>query len=217
MVHAIELKKISAGYDDLIILSEVSINVKKGSIVALIGQNGAGKSTLLKVIAGVISPKIGKSTVCGVVSYMPQGIRVFSNLTVKENILLASKLNVIPEHIHELFPTINSLEKKLARDLSGGEQQMVALARCLISSPDVLLLDEPSLGLSPKLVKNVFSVINQLNKEFGITIVIVEHNLTSMLSVLDEAFILEKGRVVKVVQGEGLTDLDGVYRSILGI
>jgi branched-chain amino acid transport system ATP-binding protein len=217
MEFIININNASVGYGQLEVLKEISLSVKKGSLIALIGQNGAGKSTLLKTMASIVEVKQGTVTLGGRFSYMPQGIRVFSKLTVKENVLILTDKKEIPDYIYRVFPAIKRLLNNLAGDLSGGEQQMVALARSLIDNPEILFLDEPSLGLSPKLVKDVFKVIKKLNKELGITVVIVEHNLSSMMSILDEAYVLEKGRIVRTIRGEQLTDLESIYKSILGI
>jgi branched-chain amino acid transport system ATP-binding protein len=147
---------------------------------------------------------------------VPQGKRVFPLLTVKENVLVASREKDIPESLIELFPMLRKKEKSLARDLSGGEQQMVALARGLIAKPDILLLDEPSLGLSPKLVKEVFGIINTIRKEFSMTVIVVEHNLTSLLAIADTGYVLEKGLVVRSLKSKDLKDSHGVYQSLIG-
>ncbi len=187
METIVNIAHVEAGYKDLVVLHDVSLAVKKGTVVALLGQNGAGKSTLLKVLVGLIPTTHGEVAVLGKISYVPQGKRVFPLLSVKENVLVASKEQEIPDYLKELFPILRTKESILARDLSGGEQQMVALARGLMAKPDILLLDEPSLGLSPKLVKEVFGIINQLRLEFGLTVIVVEHNLTSLLAIADIA------------------------------
>jgi branched-chain amino acid transport system ATP-binding protein len=217
MKTILSVEHVSANYKDLVVLSDVSFEVEQGKIVALLGQNGAGKSTLLKVIIGVVSCTGGKTKVRGTIGYVPQGKRVFPLLTVKENVLLVSDGKVIPEWLIKLFPILGTKENKLARDLSGGEQQMVALARGLIGKPDLLLLDEPSLGLSPKLVKDVFTIIDTIRREYGTTMIIVEHNLTSLLAIADKGYVLEKGSIVRVFESDALKNSTEVYQSLLGI
>lgn len=151
MKPILSVLNIHAGYNDKPILEGVTLHVNKGEVVALLGHNGAGKTTLLKTIYELITPTQGKVDTNGKVIYVPQGIRVFPNLTVKENILIVADTKVIPDHIFELFPVLKHKEHSHAGNLSGGEQQMVALARAIIQTPDILLLDEPSLGLSRNL------------------------------------------------------------------
>lgn len=216
MAKILSIEHIEAGYKDLVILNDVSFEVEKGKIVALLGQNGAGKSTLLKVLMGLVPRTKGNIDVQGTIGYVPQGKRVFPLLTVKENVLLVSKEKEIPDSLAALFPLLRSKSESLARDLSGGEQQMVALARGLIGKPDVLLLDEPSLGLSPKFVKEVFAIIDTIRREYGTTVIVVEHNLTSLLAIADKGYVLEKGRIVKVFESDELKDSTTVYQSLIG-
>lgn len=197
MKPILSISNIHAGYNDKPILEGVTLHINKGEIVALLGHNGAGKTTLLKTIYGLVTPTQGKIEMNGKIVYVPQGIRVFSNLTVKENILIVADTKVIPDYIFELFPVIKHKEHAYAGNLSGGEQQMVALARAIIQIPDILLLDEPSLGLSPKLVKEVFEILEVLRKKYNYTILVVEHNVLSLSKILDRAYILEKGKVKK--------------------
>lgn len=203
MKPILSVSNIHAGYNDKPILEGVTLHVNKGEVVALLGHNGAGKTTLLKTIYGLITPTQGKIDTNGKVVYVPQGIRVFPNLTVKENILIVADTKVIPDHIFELFPVLKHKEHSHAGNLSGGEQQMVALARAIIQTPDILLLDEPSLGLSPKLVKEVFEVLEVLRKKYNYTILVVEHNVLSLSKILDRAYILEKGKVKREINKIG--------------
>jgi branched-chain amino acid transport system ATP-binding protein len=216
METILKIAHVEARYKDLVVLHDVSLAVKKGAVVALLGQNGAGKSTLLKVLVGLVPAAQGDIRVHGKISYVPQGKRVFPLLSVKENVLVASREQEIPDYLKRLFPILHTKESILARDLSGGEQQMVALARGLMAKPDILLLDEPSLGLSPKLVKEVFGIINQLRLEFGLTVIVVEHNLTSLLAIADIGYVLEKGAIVRTLQANDLRDSQGVYQSLIG-
>ena len=210
------LTDIEAGYKDLQVLHGISLTVKKGEVVALLGQNGAGKSTILKVIIGLVKHTRGHVKLHGTTAYVPQGKRIFPSLTVKENVLLTSSEKEIPSFLLELFPILTHKAHKRARELSGGEQQMVALARGLIHKPDLLLLDEPSLGLSPKFVKEVFAIIDEIRHEFGISIIVIEHNLTSLLKIANRGYVLEKGEVVRELTTDDLHNESEVYRSLIG-
>jgi branched-chain amino acid transport system ATP-binding protein len=216
METILNIEHLEAKYKDLVVLHDVSLKVEKVTVVALLGQNGAGKSTLLKVLVGLLPSTGGQVKVEGKISYVPQGKRVFPLLTVKENVLVASNLKTIPESLVTLFPILSTKEAILARDLSGGEQQMVALARGLIAKPDILLLDEPSLGLSPKLVKEVFNIINTIRQELGMTVIVVEHNLTSLLAIADIGYVLEKGTIIRTLKADDLKDSQRVYQSLIG-
>ncbi len=216
METILTIENIEAKYKDLTVLHDVSLAVNKGEVIALLGQNGAGKTTLLKVLMGLVKHTKGQLASRGKMSYVPQGKRVFPLLTVKENVLVASQEKDIPETLIALFPILQTKENHLARDLSGGEQQMVALARGLISKPDILLLDEPSLGLSPKLVKEVFAIIESIRHEFSMTIIVVEHNLTSLLAIADRGYVLEKGRVIRTLDSADLKNAEAVYQSLIG-
>ncbi len=210
------LKNIDAGYKDLQVLFDVSIHLKRGEVVALLGQNGAGKSTLLKVIMGLVEKKSGSIQKHGSISYVSQGKRVFGDLTVFENVIVRSGSKEIPEELYELFPILRSKQRVLAKNLSGGEQQMVALARALIDNPDILLLDEPSLGLSPKFVKDIFNVIDAIRKERNICVLVIEHNLLSLLTIADRGYVLEKGEVTDELSAKDFTSKETVYTAIMG-
>ena len=199
MQQLLTLSNIVTGYNDKPIINGVSFSVNKGEIVAILGHNGAGKTTLLKTIFGLLKPTEGNVEKHGKVVYVPQGMRVFPNLTVKENILLMVDMKHVPESIFELFPTLKHRQTAYAGNLSGGEQQMVALARAILQEPDLILLDEPSLGLSPKLVQEMFITINMLREKFGCSILVIEHNIASLSKILDRAYILEKGKIKKEV------------------
>lgn len=216
MKPILSLAHIEANYNDLVVLQDISIEIERGEIIALLGQNGAGKSTLLKVLIGLVPASAGSIEVSGRISYVPQGKRVFPLLTVKENVLVASNEREIPESLCILFPILVTKGKSLARDLSGGEQQMVALARGLITKPDILLLDEPSLGLSPKFVKEVFALIDTIRHELGMTILVVEHNLTSLLTIADRGYVMEKGNIVRILEQHELKNSHDVYQSLIG-
>lgn len=211
----INIKGLEAGYDKLQILKGISINIKKGDLAVIIGPNGSGKSTTLKCIFGLVRPWKGsitldnKSITCKrpdqivrlKVSYVPQGRLVFQTMTVNENLEMGAYLikdnDIIKERLKEVFERFPILEEKqnmLASFLSGGQQQMLSLARALMLKPEVILLDEPSLGLSPKLMTEVFKKIKEINKQ-GVTVILVEQNARMALEICNKAFILENGKV----------------------
>lgn len=212
----LELRHINAGYNKRQVLNDVSVKINPGAITVVMGPNGAGKSTLLKVMYGLLKPTSGEvlleDKVCKPepqklvndgIFMIPQGKRVFRNMTVLENIELAShfwkdrsifksRLDEVLEHFPDLKPRLEDL----AGNLSGGQQQMVAIARGLLNRPKLLLLDEPSIGLSPKLIGDTFNKIKSIRDSFGTGFVIVEHNLKTLLPLTDYAYILDQGRVV---------------------
>lgn len=216
----LQLKNINAGYADLQVLYDVSLHVNKGEIVALLGQNGAGKSTIMKVVMGIVksSPPAPLHKRGGPlnIAYVPQGKRVFANLTVAENVLVASEKVEIPEHLYNLFPILKSKGSIIAGHLSGGEQQMVALARALVDNPSLLLLDEPTLGLSPKYVSEIFEVIDRLRRDSDLSVLVIEHNLSSLLHIADRGYVLARGKVVKELTHQDFSSHDEVYRAIVG-
>lgn len=217
MEKLLELKNISVHYGGVRALDGVDVSVDEGEIIALVGPNGAGKSTVLRVIFGLapthggrifwhngeIKPVSHEVAAMGI-SFVPQGRRVFNSLSVKENLEIGGfqikgKLQ-IANHIREvmdIFPALRKKMKAKAGNLSGGEQQMVALGRGLMTDPKILLLDEPSLGLAPKIVKEVFERIKELNERRKIALLIVEHNIKSLLEIATRAYIMDKGKVVR--------------------
>lgn len=212
----LNLENINAGYEDLQVLFDVSLHVNKGEVVALLGQNGAGKSTILKVITGLVIKSSGKINKGAKTSYVPQGQRVFPNLTVAENVLVKGNVKEIPEDINNLFPILKTKKNELAKNLSGGEQQMVALARALTDNPELLLLDEPSLGLSPKFVQDIFRVIDKIRKERNLSVLVIEHNLISLLKIADRGYVLEKGKVIEELDAKDFSSKEAVYGAIMG-
>jgi len=218
----LKLENISVNFGGVHALKDVSLSFDEGEIVALMGPNGAGKSTVLKVIFGLVQMVNGKvlwreneikpvshEVVKMGISFVPQGRRVFRYLTVKENLELGGitikNKNILKTRIEEvldLFPDLRKKLKEKTGDLSGGQQQMVAIARGLITDPKLLLLDEPSLGLAPKIVKEVFEKIREINEKRKMAIVIVEHNIKSILSITNRAYILDKGVLVHAGIGE---------------
>lgn len=210
------LENIDAGYKDLQVLFDVSLHIHRGEVVALLGQNGAGKSTILKVITGLVEKKSGRIHKNATISYVSQGKRVFPNLTVFENVVVRGDVKEIPDDIYTLFPILQSKKNILAKNLSGGEQQMVALARALIDNPDILLLDEPSLGLSPKFVQDIFRVIDQIRKERNLSVLVIEHNLMSLLKIANRGYVLEKGKVIEELDAKDFLSKESVYDAIMG-
>jgi branched-chain amino acid transport system ATP-binding protein len=236
MEQILELKDAHVHYGGVKALDGVDVAVHEGEMVALMGPNGAGKSTILRAIFGIAPMSIGKvlwhgSAVRPVsyemvergISFVPQGRRVFTHLTVQENLEIGGitvpdkrELKRRIEEAMDIFPVLRTKRKQNSGELSGGEQQMVALARGIITDPKVLLLDEPSLGLAPKIVKEVFQKIKEINERHGTAIVIVEHNIKSLLEIVHRAYILDKGRVVKEGEPSSLVASGILEKVFLG-
>jgi branched-chain amino acid transport system ATP-binding protein len=212
----LEIKNLVVGYGAINALHGISLSVKPGSIVTLIGANGAGKTTTLKAISGLLKPKSGEilyagNNIAGLppyqivklgLSHVPEGRMIFANLTVLENLQLGAYLQTDKqvvrrelEHVFSLFPRLLEREKQIAGTLSGGEQQMLAIGRALMSKPKLLLLDEPSLGLAPLLVKTIFEKIVEINRQQGLTILLVEQNANLALEVSSFGYVLETGKI----------------------
>ncbi len=232
----LSINGIDVFYGNIQALKEVSLEINEGEIVTLIGANGAGKSTLLKTISGLLKPKHGDillegNSVAGKaaqvivkkgISHVPEGRRVFSNLTVDENLELGAYLRKDKkeiredfEKVYELFPRLKERRKQQAGTLSGGEQQMLAMGRALMARPRLLLLDEPSMGLAPLLVKTIFSIIQEINKT-GTTILLVEQNANMALSIADRAYVIETGKIVAAGTADELNQSDQIRNAYLG-
>jgi len=233
----LDIRNIDVFYGDVHVIWDVSFSVKKNEIVALIGANGAGKSTILKTISGILRPKNGgiffedkpvhkidpfKLIETGI-AHVPEARRLFVEMTVEENLDMGSlkgdaRANRAgtKEMVYELFPRLKERRKQLAGTLSGGEQQMVAVGRGLMSKPALMMFDEPSLGLAPILVKEIFNVITRIRKE-GTTVLIVEQNVKQTLSISDRAYVLENGRIVLEGTGESLLGNEHVRTAYLGV
>ncbi|MEM1850367.1 MAG: ABC transporter ATP-binding protein [Thermosphaera sp.] len=232
----LEVQGIDVFYGDLQVLWGVSLRVEEGEIAALIGPNGAGKSTLCKSIIGLIRPKNGTITFMGKridnlptpdiirlgISIVPEGRRLFGNMTVRENLELGAYVPEVRRNVKDqlewvfnIFPILKERQNQLAGSLSGGEQQMLAIARALMSKPRFLILDEPSLGLAPKIVLRVYEVIRKLNDE-GVTILLVEQYAAQALKNSNKAFILENGRIVGWGPSENLLKDERVRKTYLG-
>jgi len=213
----LEVKDLTVNYGAISALHGISLQVKKGDIVTLIGGNGAGKTTTLKTISGLLRAQSGEvlyearnisklpahKIVAAGISHVPEGRMVFANLTIAENLKMGAYLQknktVIAtelDYVFGIFPRLKEREKQIAGTLSGGEQQMLAIARALMSKPKVLMLDEPSLGIAPILVKTIFEKIVEINRERGITILLVEQNANLALEISSYGYVLETGQII---------------------
>ncbi len=226
---------IEAGYDKSLVLKGISMEVHEGEVVTVLGANGAGKTTLLRTISGLIHPKRGRIIFKGTetthmpphriallgISHIPEGREVFPELTVYENLWMgAYKLDKRRflenlERMYELFPRLKERRNQPAGTLSGGEQQMLAIARGLISDPDLILLDEPSLGLAPILVEEIFSVLEEIKRQ-GRSMVLVEQNVELGLSLADRFYILQTGKVVFKGDTSSIKDHEEIRKGYLG-
>jgi len=227
---------IDVFYGNIHALKGVSLDVQQGEFVTLIGANGAGKSTLLKALSGLLKPKAGKIEYLGQsltdkqaqaivregISHVPEGRRVFANMSVKENLELGAYLRKDKaeiredlEMIYEKFPRLYERRSQLSGTLSGGEQQMLAMGRALMARPKLLLLDEPSMGLAPLLVKTIFQIIEEINRD-GMTILLVEQNANMALSIAHRAYVIETGRVVLSGTAAELQASEQVKQAYLG-
>jgi branched-chain amino acid transport system ATP-binding protein len=233
----LSIENLQVYYGGIHALKGISLQVAEGQIVTLIGANGAGKSTTLRTISGIVRPREGHiafegtditelpayKIVEGGIAMVPEGRRVFPDLTVTENLLLGAHTRRDPagvqedlEWLCELFPILEERASQSAGTLSGGEQQMLAVGRALMSRPRLLLMDEPSLGLAPTLVKEVFRTIRQLHDE-GTTILLVEQNARAALGIADYGYILETGEIVLQGSGQELVHNDDVRKAYLGV
>lgn len=231
----LEISQLNTFYGRLHALWDVNMKVEKGTIVALIGSNGAGKSTLLKSIAGTVKPRSGQivyngENLCGMpanrivtrgVTLSPEGRQIFPKMTVQENLLMGgytrkqATLGPSFERVFELFPILKERISQQAGTLSGGEQQMLAIGRALMSSPNMLMLDEPSLGLSPILTETIFQLIEEIKNQ-GVTILLIEQNAFGALSIADYGYVLENGKITLEGAGTDLLHNELVYASYLG-
>lgn len=232
----LEVKNLKTGYNGMPVVHDVSFSVEKGNIVALLGSNGAGKSTTLRAIVGSIEVMGGDilykgKSIVGVptaklvemgISMIPEGRHLFGKLSVKDNLMMGAFLTNDKEEIerrlevvYSLLPKVKDRSKQMANTLSGGEQQMVAIARGLMSGPELLIFDEPSLGLMPILVGQVFEFIQKISKN-GTTILIVEQNAVATLEICNYAYILQNGETVNEGKGKDLLANDEVKKAYLG-
>ncbi|MBI5056417.1 MAG: ABC transporter ATP-binding protein [Nitrospirae bacterium] len=233
----LEVKNIDVFYGDVQVVCDVAFEVKEGEVVALIGANGAGKSTTLKTISGLLRPKKGEVIFNGVeihkvepykliemgISLCPEARRLFVEMTVEENLDMGSlkgaarkQRQKTKEMVFELFPRLRERRRQLAGTLSGGEQQMAAIGRGLMSLPKLMMFDEPSLGLAPILVREIFDIIKKIRSE-GTTVLIVEQNTKQTLSIADRAYVLETGRIALQGTGQSLLNDEHVKKAYLGV
>lgn len=229
------LKNVHTHYGAIEALHGISLHVDKGEIVTLIGANGAGKSTLLMTICGNPRASDGYIAFEGLdithsqtsnimrmgIAVSPEGRRVFSDLTVEENLKMGGffaepeELNERLDYVYHLFPRLKEREKQRSGTMSGGEQQMLAIGRALMSKPRLLLLDEPTLGLAPLIIKQIFSIIRKIREE-GVTVFLVEQNAQKALQIADRAYVLENGDIVMEDSGANLLKNDAVKKAYLG-
>ncbi len=233
----LKIEHIDVSYGDLQVLWDVSFEVNKGEIVVLLGANGAGKSTTLKTISSLLSPERGTISFEGSrldkvpahqviefgVAHVPEGRRLFPEMTVEENLITGAlkseakiKRKDTMKWIYDLFPRLRERHKQNAGTLSGGEQQMLAVGRGLMSLPKLLMFDEPSLGLAPILVSEIFNIVKNVHEE-GVTVLLVEQNVKHTLTMCDRAYILENGRITMTGTSKELLNNDHIKQAYLGL
>lgn len=231
----LKVNDINVYYGSIHAVKGVSFEVNRGEIVTLIGANGAGKSTILNTVSGLLKSKTGSVTfldktiseivphkiVTAGLAQVPEGRRVFLNMTVEENLEMgaftrkASEIGDSMENVYVRFPRLKERRKQIAGTLSGGEQQMLAMGRAIMSKPELLMLDEPSMGLAPLLVEQIFDIIKELN-DAGTTILLVEQNAQMALSIADRGYVLETGKIVLSADAHDLLNNDAVQKAYLG-
>jgi branched-chain amino acid transport system ATP-binding protein len=235
----LKLRNVDAGYGKLAVLRRVSLHVRAGEIVTIVGANGAGKTTLLRTVAGLVRPRAGEISFDGhgvsrvaterIValgcSLVPEGRQVFAPMPVHENLLLGAHVQYARgmkrevaadlERVYGLFPILRTRAHQLAGTLSGGEQQMLAIGRALMARPKLMMLDEPSMGLAPLVVKDIFAIVKRISEE-GTTVLLVEQNARSALRIANRGYVLETGRIVLQGTAEELLANRDVQRAYLG-
>ncbi len=231
----LEFSRVSAGYGDLTVVHDVSFHVEQGEVVSLVGSNGAGKSTILRTVAGLLHPKSGEirlrkeridrtapyEIVRKRVAMVPEGRQLFGRLPVIDNLLLGGY--TLPQEevekaladVLKLFPILGERRDQRAETLSGGEQQQLAIGRGLMSRPSLLMLDEPSLGIMPRLVAEIFETVHRI-REQGVTVLLVEQNVFEALEISDRGYVLQSGRIVLEGKGRDLLGSDLVRKAYLG-
>ena len=234
MSSVLQVENINVYYGSIHAVKDVSFHVEQGEVVTLIGANGAGKSTTLNTVAGLLRSRTGSvrfmdeelryvpshKLVGPGMALVPEGRRIFQHMTVQENLDMggycrSGDLNADIESVYERFPRLKERRKQVAGTLSGGEQQMLAMGRALMSHPKLLMLDEPSMGLAPLLVEQIFDIIRQLHAD-GTTILLVEQNAQAALAVADRGYVLETGRIVTEGTGAALLESDAIKKAYLG-
>jgi len=232
----LEIDKLAVFYGGIEALKGISLEVEKGKIVTLVGANGAGKSTMLRAIMGLIKSKSGNITYLGEnlltiktqdivskgITLVPEGRRVFANLSVIENLKMGAFVRTNDkdikddlEWVYNMFPRLKERAWQLAGTLSGGEQQMLAIARALMARPKLMMMDEPSLGLAPLIVKDMFRIIKEVNK-LGVTILLIEQNANAALHIADKGYVIETGRITLTGSGKELLANEDVKKAYLG-
>lgn len=233
----LQIENLDLYYGDAQALDRISLEVGNGELVAIVGANGAGKSSLIRTIAGIELPRGGKirfkgEDITGKPSYLvcnlgigqvAEGRQIFPSLTVQENLEMGAllsraraKMNAEIERVYALFPRLAERRDQLAGTMSGGEQQMLAIGRCLMGQPELIMFDEPSLGLAPALVQELFQTIRKL-RDTGLTVLLVEQNVAMSLKLADRGYVIENGRIVLSGTGEKLLHDDGVRQAYLGV
>jgi branched-chain amino acid transport system ATP-binding protein len=233
----LELRSVTAGYGAFTALWDVSLRVNAGEAVAVVGPNGAGKTTLMRVISGLIAPRAGELTFDGAaigghpaydivdrgIAHVPEGRRIFPLLTVADNLRMGAFLPAARKRfaeslarVYALFPVLAERQKQRAGSLSGGEQQMLAVGRALMSRPKLILLDEPSMGLAPVMVLRLFDLIRRVREE-GYTILVVEQNVRQVLKLVDRAYLLEVGRIKMEGRADEMSEQDFVRKAYVGL
>jgi branched-chain amino acid transport system ATP-binding protein len=233
----LDIDSLDLFYGDAQALDRVSLNVAEGELVAIVGANGAGKSSLIRTIAGIEIPRAGRirfrgKDIAGMPSYaicdlgigqVAEGRQTFPTLTVHENLEMGAllpraraKMRATFPQVYEMFPRLAERRDQLAGTMSGGEQQMLAIGRCLMGQPELIMFDEPSLGLAPSLVQELFRTIRALNQR-GLTVILVEQNVAVSLKLANRAYVLENGRIVMSGTGDALLHDDRVRQAYLGI
>ena len=233
----LEIKDLNCYYGNVQVLWDVNINVDEGEIVALLGANGAGKTTLLNTLTGIVKPASGDISFNGEsllglptsligekgISYLPEGGRLFPDMTIRENLEMGSyprkkwaHRKEVMERVFEMFPKLRERQRQLARTMSGGERQMLAMGRALMSDPKLCLFDELSYGLAPLMVNEVFSIVQML-RDRGMTVLLVEQNVLQSLEIASRAYVLENGRVALSGDSASLLENDYVKKAYLGM
>ena len=233
----LDLKGINAGYGSFQALFDISLTVNAGEAVSVIGPNGAGKTTLMRVISGMTAPFSGEMEMEGKslssfpphqivelgIAHVPENRRLFPGMTVEDNLKLGAFAKTARgdsaknlEFVYELFPRMKERRSQLAGTMSGGEQQMCAIGRAIMSGPKLLLMDEPSAGLAPVVVQQVFSLVRRIRKE-GYTVLIVEQNVQQVLQVVDRAYLLEAGQLIDSGKSEDLLESESVRKAYMGL
>ncbi|AJC74580.1 amino acid ABC transporter ATPase [Pseudothermotoga hypogea DSM 11164 = NBRC 106472] len=234
----LRVKNLTTGYDGVPVVFDVSLEINEAEFVAIVGSNGAGKTTILRTISGLLKPisgeiefegkQIHKLTAHEIVrlgiAHVPEGRHVFGKMSVRDNLLMGAytlndraKVNRLLNEVFELFPRLKERENQKAETLSGGEQQMLAIGRALMAEPKLVLVDEMSLGLMPMMVDKVLETLKQINKEKGVTILLVEQKVQEALEMADRGYVLQTGRIVAHGTGKELLESDLVKKAYLGM